>query len=62
MVKKKTAPKVAKTPVRIATTGDDVKSALLVVSLTINAVVLIGWITLQVTSKYDDQVAQFLFG
>lgn len=62
MVKKKAVAKATKTPVRVPTTGDDVKSALLVVSLTINAVVLIGWITLQVTSKFDDQVAQFLFG
>lgn len=62
MVKKKTAPKVVKTLLRVPTTGDDVKNALLVVSLVINAVVLISWITLQVTSKYDEQVAKFLFG
>jgi hypothetical protein len=62
MVKKKAVTKVAKTPLRTPTTGDDVKSALLVVSLVINAVVLIGWITLQVTSKYDEQVTQFLMG
>lgn len=62
MVKKKTVTKVAKTSIRVPTTGDDVKSALLVVSLVVNAVVLIGWITLQVTSKYDEQVAQLLFG
>jgi hypothetical protein len=62
MVKKKTATKATKTPLRVPTTGDDVKSALLVVSLVINAVVLIGWITLQVTSKYDEQVTQFLMG
>jgi hypothetical protein len=62
MVKKKAAAKVAKTPPRTPTTSDDVKSALLVVSLTINVVILIGWITLQVTSKYDEQVTQFLMG
>jgi hypothetical protein len=62
MVKKKTIAKVAKTSPRVPTTGDDMKSALLVVSLVINAVMLIGWVTLQVTSKYDEQVAQFLFG
>jgi hypothetical protein len=62
MVKKKIAPKLRKTALRTPTTGDDVKSALLLVSLVINAVVLIGWITLQVTSKYDEQVSQFLFG
>jgi hypothetical protein len=62
MVKKKAVAKAAKTPLRTPTTGDDVKSALLVVSLVINAVVLIGWITLQVTSKYDEQVTQLLMG
>lgn len=42
-------------------TNEDAKNALLIVSLTINAFVLIGWITLQVTSVYDYQVAAFLF-
>ena len=39
----------------------DAKNALLIVSLIINAFVLIGWITLQVTNVYDAQVAGFLF-
>ena len=61
---KKTAIKksTSLTPLRAPTTSDDFKSALLVVSLTINAVVLISWITLKVTSKFDAQVANFLFG
>ena len=42
-------------------TNEDAKNALLIVSLTINAFVLIGWITLQVTTVYDYQVAAFLF-
>ena len=42
-------------------TNRDVMTALLVVSLTINLFILIGWITLQVTSVYDSQVASFLF-
>lgn len=39
----------------------DAKNALLIVSLIVNAFVLIGWITLQVTNIYDAQVAAFLF-
>lgn len=42
-------------------TNEDAKNALLIVSLTVNAFVLIGWVTLQVTSIYDYQVAAFLF-
>lgn len=42
-------------------TNEDAKNALLIVSLTVNAFVLIGWITLQVTNAYDYQVAAFLF-
>ena len=45
----------------IKQTNEDAKNALLIVSLTINAFVLIGWITLQVTNAYDYQVAAFLF-
>lgn len=39
----------------------DVVLAVLIVSLTINLFVLVGWVTLQVTSVYDTQVASFLF-
>lgn len=46
---------------RINQTNEDAKNALLIVSLTINAFVFIGWITLQVTNIYDYQVAAFLF-
>jgi hypothetical protein len=42
-------------------TLDDLKSALLVVSLTINATLLIGWLMLQVTTQYDVQIATLLF-
>jgi len=42
-------------------TAEDVKTALLVVSLVINVFILIGWITLQVTHQYDAQIATFLF-
>jgi len=45
----------------ITSTNRDVITALLIVSLTINLFILIGWVTLQVTSAYDSQVASFLF-
>lgn len=39
----------------------DLALAVLIVSLTINLFILVGWVTLQVTSVYDSQVASFLF-
>lgn len=42
-------------------TNRDMITALLIVSLTINLFILVGWVTLQVTSVYDSQVASFLF-
>jgi len=48
-------------PAIILQTNRDITTALLIVSLTINLFVLIGWVTLQVTSAYDTQVASFLF-
>lgn len=42
-------------------TDQDLKTAILVVSLFINAFVLVGWILLQVTTVYDTQIAAFLF-
>lgn len=39
----------------------DAVVALLVVSLIINLFILTAWVTLQVTSVYDTQVASFLF-
>lgn len=45
----------------ISQADQDAKNALLIVSLLVNAFVLIGWVTLQVTTAYDAQVAAFLF-
>lgn len=39
----------------------DAVVALLIVSLTINLFILTAWVTLQVTSIYDTEVAAFLF-
>lgn len=47
--------------VTMAQTHHDVVLALLIVSLVINLFILVGWITLQVTTVYDSQVASFLF-
>jgi hypothetical protein len=52
---------ITATNARIQATMSDFKSALLVVSLLINAFVLIGWIALRITTQYDLQVATFLF-
>ena len=41
--------------------NSDFKNAVLVVSLTVNAFVLVAWVVLNVTSAYDYQVATFLF-
>jgi hypothetical protein len=55
---KKVAAKKNKQPV-VFQTGTDLKSALLVVSLLINAFVFCVWLTLQITSQYDQALYQF---
>jgi hypothetical protein len=40
---------------------NDFKNAALVVSITINAAVFVGWLAIKLTSEYDQQVAQLLF-
>ena len=58
-----TTPTVAEEQVMpvISQADQDAKNALLIVSLLVNAFILIGWITLQTTTIYDSQVAAFLF-
>jgi hypothetical protein len=46
---------------KVASTFDDFKTAVLVISLLGNAVVLISWLVLHVTTQYDEQIATFLF-
>lgn len=46
---------------REASTLNDVKSAVLVISLLINAAIFIGWLILRLTTQYDQQVYNFLF-
>jgi len=47
--------------VREASTLNDVKNAVLFVSLLINLAVFIGWLILRLTTQYDLQVYNFLF-
>ncbi|RWZ78611.1 MAG: hypothetical protein EOT05_02570 [Candidatus Microsaccharimonas sossegonensis] len=69
---KKTIKKASKKPIglrrwvtapglREASTLNDVKNAILLVSLLINAAVFIGWLILRLTTVYDQQVYNFLF-
>jgi hypothetical protein len=56
---KKTTKK--QSPKSAPTTLDDFKSALLVVSLGVNTLVLIGWITIKVSDQYDIAAVTLLF-
>ena len=42
--------------------GKDLKNAILIVSLVANLIILTTWIALQVTTRYDYQLATFIFG
>lgn len=44
------------------TIGEDMRNAVLIVSLLINATVLIVWIMLQVTYEYDYAISSLIFG
>ena len=57
---KKIAKKVLPS-LRIPTTGQDIKSAVLLVSVTINLAIFIGWLLLRLTTVYDAEVYNFLF-
>jgi hypothetical protein len=46
---------------RVPTVYDDFKSAALLVSITINVAVFIGWLAIKITTKFDEQIATFLF-
>ncbi len=62
MAKTKKTKKVSKSKISsFAQHRIDFVMALLIVSLLFNLFVLVGWVTLQVTDMYDQQVADFLF-
>lgn len=46
---------------RKASTLNDVKTAVLLVSITVNLAVFIGWLALRLTNVYDAQVYDILF-
>jgi len=46
---------------RKASSMNDLKTAVLLVSLTINAAIFITWLILRLTTMYDQQVFNFLF-
>lgn len=62
---------IKKTPTRLSSwfnsaprepsTLNDAKDAVLLVSLTINLAIFIGWLILKLTTVYDEQVVNFLF-
>lgn len=63
MVKKNTkTPRSSSRGFRMPTTKEDFKTALILVSVTINLAVFVGWLALKITTQYDEQVAAFLFG
>ncbi len=45
----------------VSSMSQDLRNSVLIVSVIANLYVLIAWITLQVTTQYDVQVANFLF-
>lgn len=42
--------------------GHDLKNSVLIVSVLANLVVLVGWLLLQITSRYDASLAALLLG
>mgnify|MGYP000064105614 CR=1 FL=1 len=58
---KKISNKITPSSFRAPTTGQDIKSAVLLVSVTINLAVFIGWLLLRLTTVYDAQVYNYLF-
>lgn len=43
------------------TAYEDFKNAALLVSVTINVAFFVGWLALQITTQYDEQIAYLLF-
>lgn len=58
---KKIQKKVSRLSGRILTPTDDFKTATLLVSVTINLAIFVGWLVIKLSTEYDNQVASFLF-
>lgn len=42
--------------------GQDLKNSILVVSVVLNVIVFTFWLTLQVTTQYNEELSKFIFG
>lgn len=42
-------------------TSQDLRNAVLIVSVVVNLFIFIAWLAMQVTTQYDAQIAGFLF-
>lgn len=42
-------------------TSQDLRNAVLIVSVVMNLFIFIAWLAMQVTTRYDTQIAGFLF-
>jgi hypothetical protein len=61
MVKKKTQKRTRKSFFSRKAPTEDFKTALILVSVTINLAFFIGWLALRLTNAYDAQVYNILF-
>jgi hypothetical protein len=56
----KQTPEINNSAVISSTMTQDLKNAVLIVSVVLNLVVFTMWVALQITSRYDLQLASFL--
>jgi hypothetical protein len=52
---------VAMEAVQVSHMSQDLKTAVLIVSVVANLFIFTAWLALQVTTQYDNQIASFLF-
>lgn len=52
---------VAAEAVQVSHMSQDLKTAVLIVSVVANLFIFTAWLALQVTTQYDNQIASFLF-
>jgi uncharacterized membrane protein len=60
--KEKKALIAAEDQIATMTLAEDFRNSVLIVSLLVNMFILIAWITMQVTTKYDYAVSALIFG
>jgi hypothetical protein len=59
--KESTIESVAAEAVQVSHMSQDLKTAVLIVSVVANLFIFTAWLALQVTTQYDNQIASFLF-